>query len=301
MILYKLRLIAEVDPLSEIDIVELRTPPVPYYWESGRSDFRVGDRHPNRRNLGLYDLLLVERGALYIGENGVEWTLRKGDTLLLLPDGEHYSVQPCDQETVFYWIHFEHDYWQRGAHAAKPDGSLPSSMPFSNPYAIRIPKHFTLPNPVAFELCRQLLGLTVGDSFWEERSLFAKLLSLLEDGALGHSVPPAIRLAEKTAAYIQQHYQEEITNESLAEALHFHSTYIVRCMKQKYGMTPVHYLLEFRLERAKRLLLTTEWSVERIAEEVGFRYAPYFSTCFKRQAGLTPALFRKYYCRVGPE
>jgi Transcriptional regulator containing an amidase domain and an AraC-type DNA-binding HTH domain len=66
-------------------------------------------------------------------------------------------------------------------------------------------------------------------------------------------------------------------------------------MKMKYGVTPIHYLLEFRLESAKRLLLTTEWTIERIADEVGFRYAPYFSACFKRQVGMSPLLFRKQY------
>ncbi|MFD2332848.1 hypothetical protein ACFSR7_26625 [Cohnella sp. GCM10020058] len=44
--------------------------PQPDVHLAGLSDFRNGDRHPNRRNLGLYDLLFVERGTLYIGENG---------------------------------------------------------------------------------------------------------------------------------------------------------------------------------------------------------------------------------------
>jgi len=231
-----------------------------------------------------------------MGENGIDWTLEKGDSLLLLPDGEHYSVKACDRETVFYWIHFEHIPWQRGSHAAKSDGSHPASLPFGNPYALRLPKQFALPDPEgAFELMRRLLGLTVGDSFWEEQRLLAKVLSLLEEGALGQSALPSTRLAERAAAFIQQHYREPLTNESLAEALHFHPSYIVRCMKMKYGVTPIHYLLEFRLESAKRLLLTTEWTIERIADEVGFRYAPYFSACFKRQVGMSPLLFRKQY------
>lgn len=100
---------------------------------------------------------------------------------------------------------------------------------------------------------------------------------------------------EVRAAYIQKNYKEKITNEALAAALHFHPNYIVRCMKSKYGRTPIEYLLDYRLERAKRLLVTTEWSIERIAEEVGFRYSPYFSSCFKQSVGLTPLKFRKQY------
>ncbi|SFD64677.1 AraC-type DNA-binding protein [Paenibacillus catalpae] len=274
--------------MNENNLVIMQTPPLPYYWESGRSEFRIGDRHPNRRNFGLFDLIIVAEGGLFIGENGQEWSLRKGDTILLLPDGEHYSVKPCEQNTIFYWVHFEHTAWRTHA----KDGA--SATSFANPHVIRIPKHITLADPEsAFKLMRELLNLTVGDSFWEEQRLLARLLALLEGESLNRTHTPATRLAEKAAFYLQQNFREDITNEILAEELHFHPNYIVRCMKKKYGMTPSHYLLEFRLEQAKKLLISSEWSIERVAEEVGFRYAPYFSACFKRREGVSPLRYRK--------
>ncbi|WP_063892693.1 helix-turn-helix domain-containing protein [Paenibacillus sp. Leaf72] len=276
-------------------MVSLQTPPLPYYWEAGRADFRAGDRHPNRKHFGLFDLLLVVNGALHIGEDGKEWSLGAGDTLLLLPEGEHYSVKPCEQETIFYWVHFEHKVWRQAPAIAKAEATAPSS-PFDNPKLIHIPKHASLPNPqIAFDLMRQLLELPIGEAFWEKQHLLFQLLALLENGRSGMTSTPATRLAEKAASYLQRNYQEEITNETLALALHFHPNYIVRCMKMKYGVTPIHYLLQFRMERAKQLLVSTEWSVDRIAEEVGFRYSPYFSTCFKRSVGMTPLHFRKKY------
>lgn len=276
-------------------MVSLQTPPLPYYWEAGRSDFRTGDRHPNRKHFRLFDLLIVVNGVLHIGENGIEWSLRAGDALLLLPEGEHYSVKPCTQETSFYWVHFEHELWRQDPLIAQPEATVPSS-PFDNPKLIGIPKHSALPNPqIAFDLMRQLLELPIGEAFWEKQHLLFQLLALLENGRSGMTSTPATRLAEKAAAYLQRNYQEEVTNETLALALHFHPNYIVRCMKMKYGVTPIHYLLQFRMERAKQLLISTEWSIDRIAEEVGFRYSPYFSTCFKRSVGMTPLHFRKKY------
>jgi AraC-type DNA-binding domain-containing proteins len=274
--------------LQNNNLIEMSTPPVPYYWESGRSEFRIGDRHPNRRNFGIFDLIIVAEGELFIGENGQEWALGRGDTLLLLPDGEHYSVKPCEQDTAFYWVHFEHKTWKTSA----KEGASANS--FTNPHVIRIPKHVSLIEPEnGFKLMRQLLSLTVGDSFWEEQNLLSQLLSLLESETLNKTSTPARRLAEKAAFYLQQNFRKDITNEILAEELHFHPNYIVRCMKNRYGMTPSHYLLEFRLDRAKKLLISSEWSIERIAEEVGFRYAPYFTACFKRREGVTPLRYRK--------
>ena len=277
-------------------IIELLTPPLPYYLGAGRSDFRLGEQHPNRRNLGIYDLLIVAKGELHIGENGQQWALSEGDTLLLLPNGEHYSVKACERETSFYWVHFEHANRPAGVSLAHDAGLNYSSRPFGNPHVLRIRKHARLSNPEsAFGLVRQLLALPVGDSFWEEQHLLAGLLAMLMTGGTDAAESPSSRLAERAAAYLQQNYRMDITNESLAAALHFHPNHIVRCMKSRYGRTPIHYLHDFRLERAKRLLISTDWSIDRIAGEVGFRYAPYFSACFKRGVGLSPLRFRKQY------
>jgi len=277
--------------MDEDGIVRLKAPPLPYYLGAGRSDFRAGDQHPNRRNLGLYDLLVMVKGDLHIGENGAEWTLGEGETLLLLPDGEHYATKPCERETVFYWVHFEH----AGSAGERADAEAPA-RPFANPHAIRIPKRARLSNPPsAYALLRRLLEPKSGGSFWDEQRLLSELLAMLEDEAGGDAGSPSVRLAERAAAYLRQNYREELTNESLAQALHFHPNYIVRCMKARYGRTPMDYLLDYRLERAKRLLVATGWPVARIAEEVGFRYAPYFSACFKRAVGQPPLRFRKQY------
>lgn len=279
------------------ETIDLQAPPLPYYLGAGRSDFQVGDAHPNRKNLGLYDWLFVVKGVLYIGENGRQWALGAGETLLLLPDGRHYATQPCEEETVFYWVHFEHaaESANRGEHAG--DSSLlPVCKPFANPHRIRLPKWTkqTDPQPLR-DLMAQLLSLQIEGLFWEEQRLFAELLAMLTNDRHDKADSPAMRVAEQAAAYIQRHYRSDVTNESLAAALHFHPNYVARCMKMKFGCTPIAYLHKYRIERAKRLLITTGWSIARIAEATGFRHTPYFSACFKRSVGLPPLQFRKQY------
>ncbi|MBB3113088.1 AraC-like DNA-binding protein [Paenibacillus phyllosphaerae] len=282
--------------MREETFVELQTPPLPYYWESGCTVFRTHDRHPNRRQFGLFDLLFVVSGTLHIGENGKEWSLAEGDTLLLLPEGEHYSVKPCERETVFYWVHFEHALWREGRLAQEDAVTKPLRSPFDAPKAIRIPKQSRLPHPaVAFDTLQRLIDLPIGEFFWEKQYLLMRLLALLEDKGFGVTSTPATRLAEKAASYLQQNYRDDITNESLAEVFHFHPNYVVRCMKMRYGITPSQYLLQFRMERAKQLLISTDWSVDRIAEEIGFQYSTHFIACFKRSAGITPLRFRKQH------
>lgn len=281
--------------MGDESTIALRTPPLPYYLGSGLAVYRPGDQHPNRKGLGFFDLLLVERGTLHIGEDGREWSLGAGETLLLMPEGEHYATKPCEADTSFYWIHFEHA-GERGT--AAEEGTV-HRQPFANPHAIRLPKHAELRNPAAaFELLDELLrqaGEKRSAAFWREQALLLDLLQQLEEGEAERKTAPSFRLAERTEAYLKRHYRSELTNESIAEALHFHPNYVVRCMKEHYGFTPMEYLHEYRLEQAKRLLVATDWPIGRIAEEVGFRYAPYFSSCFKAGVGLTPMRFRRMY------
>jgi len=286
--------------LSGDNSIALRTPPLPYYLGSGLSLFRPGDQHPNRRGLGFFDLLLVVDGTLHIGENGREWSLREGESLLLLPDGEHYATKPCDEETAFYWIHFEHagERIEPKAAASYPPPSS-GKQPFANPHEIRLPKQSALRNPAAvFGLLEELLrqsGENRSSAFWREQSLLLEVLRLLEEGGTERTSAPSFKLAEQTEAYLKQYYRLELTNDRVAEGLHFHPNYVVRCMKEHYHRTPMEYLQEYRLEQAKRLLVTTDWPIGRIAEEVGFRYAPYFSRCFKENEGQPPLRFRQMY------
>ncbi|WP_284640053.1 helix-turn-helix transcriptional regulator [Paenibacillus silviterrae] len=285
--------------MTETGIISLELPPLPYYITTGHTTLQPGEQHPNRRNIGIFDLLWVTQGTLFMGEEDLQWEVAAGQTLLLLPEPYHYAVKPCDTETRFYWIHF--DYSGRWEHSVESGGGLPYPIrhAWKNPYSLRL-KQYASPFefPLAERHLRTLLLSTDrrrSESFWHEQQLFMELLRLIEEGYHGEDASPALRLAERTEAYLRQHYQEELTYDTLAEALHYHSNYIVRCMKETYGCTPMEYLHEYRLEQAKLLLIKTNWPVARIAEQCGFQYAPYFSSCFKQYAGVSPLRFRKQY------
>ncbi|XEC93368.1 helix-turn-helix domain-containing protein [Paenibacillus tarimensis] len=276
----------------------LEAPPIPYFISSGKSEYVPGEQHPNRRGLGLFDLLLVVKGCLFIGEDAKQWELGPGEILLLLPDRYHYATKPSEVETVFYWVHFHY------SGSVKETEERVSSMqqlnrPWSNSYTMQLPQTALLENPAsAVLILNRLQELSVSSrsrAYWQEQQLFMELLGLLEESIRTKEHTPAVRLAEKTESYLRQNFKERITNETLSEALHFHPNYIVRCMKEVYGCTPMEYLLDYRLEQAKLLLLSTERSVSMIAEAAGFSQAPYFSSCFKQKYGISPLSFRKQF------
>ncbi|MDR6551081.1 AraC family transcriptional regulator [Paenibacillus qinlingensis] len=286
--------------MSESGHIWMELPPLPYYLMIGLSTYHPGEMHPSRRNLGMFDLLWVTKGALYMGEDEHEWEVKEGQTLLLLPDRYHYPVKACDTETIFYWIHFDfHGVWEQTSEQDLGIVHPQVRKSWENPYRIRIPQYSS---PPEFALAERHLRKLLTDSasqrletYWSEQQLFIELLRLLDAEQVRTDASPALKLADKIEAYLRQHYQSDVTNTSLAEEFHFHPNYIVRCMKEIYDCTPMAYLHEYRIEQAKLLLIKTEWSIARIAEHIGFLNAPYFSNCFKAAIGMSPLRFRKQY------
>ena len=267
-------------------------PPLPFFLESGRRTYELGEEHPNRTNLGVFDLLFVYSGALHIGEEEDVWSLESGDVLILRPDRYHYSVRPCSVETHFDWLHFQTaGMWEESDHT--------DHHSVRETYRIRLPKRMTPPYPEeAKEIFSQLHAAAEGSTqaaFWERQKLFLHLLQMLDEGWRSDTGKAAVTVAERAAAYLKMNYRAMLTNRMLGDALHLHPNYITRCMTQMFGLTPQQYLLNYRLEQAKLLLLKTDWPISRVAEEAGFRQTPHFSRSFSEHAGLSPLQYRKQF------
>ena len=168
---------------------------------------------------------------------------------------------------LLYWLHF-----QTAASSAAGDDSISHN--------IKPPKHGPIPYPEqAYQLFDSLHLLATeprSTAFWREQTLFIELLEPLDPSRSDQEQSRVRKVAEQVESYIKMHYREPISNARLSSDLHFHYNYLTRRMKESHGVTPTEYLLQYRLTRPSGLPLTTQWSMARIAEHVGFQYPPYF-------------------------
>ncbi|WFR65093.1 AraC family transcriptional regulator [Paenibacillus amylolyticus] len=104
--------------------------------------------------------------------------------------------------------------------------------------------------------------------------------------------PP--ELAEQIAAYIQEHYAHPVSMEEMAAQFHYSSHYLARVFKRKFGCSPMDYVIQTRMNRAKVLLTETEVQIRDVAESVGYKDLYYFSRIFKRMMGETPAQYKMH-------
>lgn len=93
--------------------------------------------------------------------------------------------------------------------------------------------------------------------------------------------------------YIHDHYHEDITLTDLADKVHFSRNYLSQLFRDAVGETFNSYLTKVRMERAKRLLSEGKYLIYEVAEMVGYKNIPYFSTLFKKETGCNPSDFLK--------
>jgi AraC-like DNA-binding protein len=289
----------------------MTAPPMPFYLNGGKDTYAPGKEHPDRYALGVFDMLLVKSGILRMAEEFRSWDVGPGQALILRPDLHHYAAEPCDVETHFYWIHFyPAGEWREGSDERLPPPpdkesaqtqQVRTGLPLERVYTIALPKHGSLPSPGktfdALEYLLQSEKQPQSSALWQQQAIFTELIKDLHRGQKSAHDTQAVRLAEQAEAFLKQNYRLPVTNAMLGEALHFHPNYISRCMLKVLGITPIDYLIQYRLEQAKLLLLKTELSVTRIAEEVGFHQSAYFSRRFSRKEGITPLQFRKRFTK----
>jgi len=288
-------------------ILHFITPPIPYFIDCGRACYQAGEYHISRSDIGVFDLIVVTRGSLAISENGTEWILNQGEALILKPDGHHYGSAACKAETEMIWIHFQtFGSWRESANMDEclanqaeliETHKVSAYLNHCDVCSIFIPKHLhiAIKDMELLEHFSQLDQEPQSMRNWKRQATFQQFMQHLDLGLSSLSDVAAIRIAEKVELYIRHNYPLPISNPMLQKELNYHPNYLARSMLKVYGMTPMEYLLHYRIEQAKKLLLQTAWSVARIAEEIGFNHVSYFSSCFSKKEGISPSNFRSKF------
>lgn len=102
-----------------------------------------------------------------------------------------------------------------------------------------------------------------------------------------------IEKIEAAKFFIEHNLQKHLTIEELAFKFSLNETDLKKYFKLLYGLGPYAYLRQYRLQKAKDLLIRTEKSILEIANSVGYANPSKFSCAFKRVFGLSPLKYRK--------
>lgn len=101
-------------------------------------------------------------------------------------------------------------------------------------------------------------------------------------------------IVKKIISYLNENYASHISLDQIAHNMYLSPVYISKLFKEETGESPINYLIQIRLEKAKDILLTDNCgSIKNVAKAVGYEDVYYFSKLFKKYYGIAPAYFKK--------
>ena len=97
-----------------------------------------------------------------------------------------------------------------------------------------------------------------------------------------------MKMIRNTLVYLQEHYKERLTVDSIADALHFSKSYLSHSFKEITHTSLISYINLIRCQTARVLILEGA-SVAEAAAECGFSEISYFTRVFKKTLGVLPS------------
>ena len=233
--------------------MHFESPPTPHFISAGEALYRRGDRHKKRSSIGVFDMLFVVSGRLYLMEENQHYIIDENQLLILSPDKIHQGYKLCDSETKFYWLHMGcagSYYESEHLHPAKK--IVNKSLFRDTMFYITLPKYIQLTEEkgkLLRSFIEPLLMFSINkysnatEKFrtrlnpLQQQQHFLNILNLLNTDSKFSNAPDD--LAAEIMQYMQNHYHTSFTMQDLARKFNFHPVHMIRCMKNSYHVTPI--------------------------------------------------------------
>lgn len=235
--------------------------PVQFGYENCKKSHFFG---PAVRTYWLIHFVVSGFGVFKIKDK--EYKLKPGEMFVIPPYIETYYEADNTNPWSYIWIGF----------TTKGDITNNLSDVIKCPEAEKI-----------FNSMKNCEGFTNGRSAYLTARLWDLFALLSEDGNNKYGY------IEKALEFIHSNYMRNITVGKIAQYLNLDRTYFSVIFKNKTGLSPKQYLLNYRMNIAATLILKKHISISVIANSVGYSDLYTFSKMFKRHFGISPSNYGK--------
>ncbi len=210
-------------------------------------------------------LLMVFEGVLRFTEDNICYEIHPGEYHIQKANTFQKGEKSSDCPKYLY-VHF---------HADWTDGD--TTLPFEGTFNYSMAK----------SLMEDLDKLShTESSLVQKTAVFYELLLFLQQQK------KPINIADKIAAFICRESLNEISLEKICKEFHFSKNHIINIFKKEFGVTPIQYINNFKINNAKYLLEVTSDTLENISLKSGFNDYSHFYKLFYKQTGLSPSIWR---------
>lgn len=258
-------------------------------------------RHPHRlfHDHDYTELVMITEGEAVHLVGGYEAAVKPGDVLVIQPGHLH----AYDHFTELKLVNILYDREKLSlplldSHALPlfevffPTRKADDPAVMARPVMHLNPDDLSMIITLTERLEKEIKGILPGNLYFS-LSVFmeitATLARLSDYEASGRKTRFQIGEA---IGFINRHYAEKIVIDDLAQTARMSVRNFFRQFKLCVGRSPVDYLLELRLDKARAILVNSDASVNEVAQECGFYDSNYFCRVFRRAMGVSPRQYR---------
>lgn len=248
-----------------------------------------------------YEVYLFHQGNVNLIVGNELYQMEPGDMLLFSGDVLHRPNPTEDVPYIRSYINFTADYIQEMAgedlHAkliglfSHPNGLL---IRWDDKGLRDMDNHFST-------LFHEREQEAIGNEFMLQSLMVQLFLKIYRKSKemYAHLTAPTQSQKEtnvrRMLQYLNQHYKNQITLESLSKEMYLNKYYMCHSFKEVTGVSINHFITRKRIDEAKKLLRLSDEPVGFMSEQLGFTNPVHFSRMFKQYAGVPPQAYRKLH------
>ncbi|WP_223070409.1 AraC family transcriptional regulator [Paenibacillus caui] len=252
------------------------------------------------------EIIYVTKGSLDLGINDMPIRMRQGEVQFINGGDIHYFLASPDSERVV--IQFDLSIFQEVSTTLRD-----KEHSLRDAFTQMEQSSWSWPEETAAKMLPLIENIYEEDSQRREgyaymiKARLFEMLTLISREIPKNRMQTQPKISEHTLTqsketlwklerifeYVEKHYQEPITLNKVAEYMGFSPYYFTKMFKKNTGMTFISFLNEYRLNKAKWILLNEDASITAVAEAAGFGSVKTFHHFFKEATGISPLKYRK--------
>jgi len=251
-------------------------------------------------------IIYVVQGSFDYIMEGMRYHMDEGSFLLIPPYMSHLAIKKNNAPLVQYIVHF--DFYEDPERMKIPYMSGKGGGTVSEKEGLLQGEHFFASIPQKERTEFETLFLTMYREFFgreEGRGLMLKGLATQMLVTLARSISAqekmqseftpkrtkSWKLVKNAMEYICLHYNEELDNLKISEAVGASPNYLSKLFRDYVGVSLHVYVLNYRLDMAQKMLRNGKYNITEVALKCGFSSVHVFSKAFKQNRRITPGAY----------